>query len=125
MCKPVDRRVRVSCCTSLTLGLRPMTALRQKRSFIDNHHLLSNYFRTCDQGVESPLDDGNESSDDFRCAPDSGHRRPARPCPKSANTGSRVLYSTTLSAVARRVGGTASPSALAAFRLIDSSNLET
>jgi hypothetical protein len=32
MCKPIDRRVRVSCCTSLTLGLRPRTALRQKRS---------------------------------------------------------------------------------------------
>jgi hypothetical protein len=43
--------------------------LRQERSFIDNHHLRSKYFRTCDQGVEPPLDDGNESSDDFRCTP--------------------------------------------------------
>jgi hypothetical protein len=51
-----------------------------------NHHLRSKYFRTCDQGVEPPLDDGNESSDDFRCTPDSGHRRPARPCPKSARS---------------------------------------
>jgi hypothetical protein len=58
--------------------------IRQERSFVDNHHLRSKYFRTCDQGVEPPLDDGNESSDDFRCTPDSGHRRPARPCPKSA-----------------------------------------
>src|SRR3979490_1003305 len=63
-----------------------MTALRQERSFIDNHHLRSNYFRTCDQGVESPLDDGNESSDDFRCTPDSGHRRPARPCRKKVES---------------------------------------
>ena len=67
----------------------PMSALRHERSFIDNHHLRSKYFRTCDQGVEVPLDDGNESSDDFRCTPDSGHRRPARPCPKSAKGGSR------------------------------------
>ena len=36
-------------------------------SFIDNHHLRSTHFRTCDQGSEPPLDDGNESSDDFRC----------------------------------------------------------
>jgi hypothetical protein len=35
-------------------------------SFIDNHHLRSKYFRTCDQGSEPPLDDGNESSDDYR-----------------------------------------------------------
>src|SRR6266436_3130468 len=27
-------------------------ALRQERSFIDNHHLRSKYFRTCDQGSE-------------------------------------------------------------------------
>jgi hypothetical protein len=47
-----------------------MAALRQERSFIDNHHLRSKYFRTCDQGAEPPLDDGNESSDDFRCTPD-------------------------------------------------------
>jgi hypothetical protein len=33
MCKPIDRRVRVSCCTLLMLGLWPMTALRHKRSF--------------------------------------------------------------------------------------------
>src|SRR5580692_8343423 len=59
--------------------------IRQERSFIDNHHLRSKYFRTCDHGSEPPLDDGNESSDDFRCTPDSGHRRPSRPCPKSAN----------------------------------------
>ena len=71
------------------IGRRLMTALRQERSFIDNHHLRSKYFRTCDQGSEPPLDDGNESSDDFRCTPDSGHRRPSRPCPKSANSGSR------------------------------------
>jgi Phosphatidylethanolamine-binding protein len=36
-------------------------------SFVDNHHLRSKHFRTCDQGSEPPLDDGNESSDDFRC----------------------------------------------------------
>jgi hypothetical protein len=28
------------------------------------------YFRTCDQGSEPPLDDGNESSNDFCCTPD-------------------------------------------------------
>ena len=33
MCEPIDRRVRVSCCTWLTLGLWPMTALRHKRPF--------------------------------------------------------------------------------------------
>jgi hypothetical protein len=33
MCEPVDRRVRVSCWTWLTLGLWPMTALRQKLPF--------------------------------------------------------------------------------------------
>src|SRR5260370_26058128 len=60
----------------------PLHGARQERSFIDNHHLRSKYFRTGDQGVEPPLDDGNESSDDFRCTPDSGHRRPAQPCPK-------------------------------------------
>jgi hypothetical protein len=32
MCEPIDRRVRVSCCIWLTLGLWPMTALRQERS---------------------------------------------------------------------------------------------
>src|SRR3981189_1634267 len=64
-----------------------LATMCQERSFIDNHHLRSKYFRTCDQGSEPPLDDGNESSDDFRCTPDSGHRRPARPCPKSANFG--------------------------------------
>jgi hypothetical protein len=31
MCEPIDRRVRVSCCTWLSLGLWPMTALRQER----------------------------------------------------------------------------------------------
>ena len=31
MCEPIDRRVRVSCCTWLTLGHWPMTALRQKQ----------------------------------------------------------------------------------------------
>jgi hypothetical protein len=31
MCKPIDRRVRVSCCASLT----PMTAWRHKRPFPD------------------------------------------------------------------------------------------
>src|SRR3979490_82342 len=71
--------------TWLTSPFWRMSASRQERSFIDNHHLRSKYFRTCDQGVESPLDDGNESSDDFRCTPDSGHRRSARPCPKSAS----------------------------------------
>jgi hypothetical protein len=35
------------------------------------------------------------------------------------------LYSTTLLAVASSVAGTASPSAFAALRLIDNSNLET
>jgi hypothetical protein len=38
----------------------------QELNFIDNHRLRSKYFRTCDQGSEPPLDDGNESSDDFR-----------------------------------------------------------
>jgi hypothetical protein len=33
MREPIDRRVRVSCCTWLTLGLWPMTALRQQRPF--------------------------------------------------------------------------------------------
>jgi len=33
MCKPIDRRVRVSCCTSLTLGLRPTAASRQQPPF--------------------------------------------------------------------------------------------
>src|SRR3979411_2492012 len=69
----------------------PLHGARQERSFIDNHHLRSKYFRTCDQGVESPLDDGNESSDGLRCTPDSGHRRPARhvrkvPLPDSLTT---------------------------------------
>ena len=41
----------------------PAAALRQERSVIDDHDLRS---------------------DDFRFAPDSGHRRPARPCPKGA-----------------------------------------
>ena len=46
-----------------------MTSLRLERSFIDNHHLRSKYFQTCDQGSEPPLEEGNESSDDFRCTP--------------------------------------------------------
>src|SRR5258708_35086989 len=100
-----------------------MTASRQERSFIDNHHLRSKYFRTCDQGVEPPLDDGNESSDDFRCTPDSGHRRPARPCPKSAIGGRNRSHSISSSARASNMGGTVKPSALAVLRLMTSSNM--
>ena len=49
-----------------------MSALRQELSFIDNHHLRSKYFRTCDQGSEPPLDDGNESSDESAVHPTDG-----------------------------------------------------
>src|SRR5260370_6493125 len=74
------------------IGSLRMSASREERSFIENHHLRSKYFRTSDQGSEPPLDDGNESSDDFRCTSDSGHRRPSRPCPKGAKSGSPILF---------------------------------
>src|SRR3981081_3006460 len=62
-----------------------MSASRQERSFIDNHHRRSKYFRTCDQGVESPLDDGNESSDDLPCPPRQRTSSASAPCPKIAS----------------------------------------
>src|ERR1700730_17445578 len=75
-------------------------------------------FRTCDQGVEPPLDDCNESSDDFRCTPpDSGHRRPARPCPKSAISGSRA-HSITSSPRASTLAGMVTRAALLAAILL-------
>jgi hypothetical protein len=77
--------------TSKALGGRPFADTCQRPLCAKSGPSLTiiicvrNIYRTCDQGSEAPLDDGNESSDDFRCTPDSGHRRPSRPCPKSAN----------------------------------------
>jgi hypothetical protein len=62
-----------------------------------------------------PIDDGNESSDDFRYTPDSGHRPPSRPCPKSAK--SRLMHRSNDEAISsfRQAGGLQSPRWFAEF----------
>ena len=84
---------------------------------------VRNIFELATMEASHAIDDGNESSDDFRCASDSGHRRPSRPCPKSAKSGSEPVYSMTSSARASKAGGRLRPIALAVRRLITSSYL--
>jgi hypothetical protein len=63
-----------------------------------------------------------------RCCPDNRHTATTAPCPFGAKSrlmhrSKQHLYSITSSAATSRPGGTVSPSALAVFRLITSSNL--
>src|SRR5229473_1171908 len=59
---------------------------------------------------------------DVRFPPDSDHIADAQTCRKGAKTGSRPVYSITLSASASNFGGISSLSALAVLRFITSSN---